>query len=124
MFVRQPLGFLRRIRQYALAFIGERKIDRSRNLLADGCVSFDLLANGFNGGVRPQKSIGKRLVLTQQAEQEMLGLNIRRAKLAGFIPCKKYDATCFFCITIEHVPPRKTTAVVEPQVSLNPNPSH
>src|SRR5580704_10209152 len=38
----------------------------------------------------------------------MLGLNVRGAKLAGLIPCKKYDATCLFCIAFEHIPPTKT----------------
>jgi len=43
----------------------------------------------------------------------MLGLNVRGAKLAGLIPCKKDDATCFFCIALEHIPPKKTAAVVD-----------
>jgi hypothetical protein len=41
-------------------------------------MSFNLLANGFDRGVRPQEAIGKSLVLAQQAEQQMLGLDVRR----------------------------------------------
>ena len=53
----QPLGFFGAIGQHALALMAERKIDRSGHLLANGGVRFNLLANGFDGGVRPQETI-------------------------------------------------------------------
>jgi hypothetical protein len=51
-----------------------------------------------------QEAIGQGFVFTQKSEQQVLGLYIRRAELAGFIPCKKYDAPCFFRVTLEHKP--------------------
>src|SRR2546429_3598080 len=43
----------------------------------------------------------------------MLGLDVRAAILAGFVPGKKYDASRFLCITFEHVSsllPRRSRA--------------
>ena len=71
----QPLGFLGAIGQHALALVAQRQIDRGRNLLADGGVAFDLLANRFDRRVGAQKAIRQRLVFAQQAQQQMLGLD-------------------------------------------------
>ena len=65
---------------------------------------FDLLADRFNRRMRAQEAISQGFVFAQKSEQQMLGLNIRRAELAGFIPRKKDDAPCFFRITLEHKP--------------------
>src|SRR5262249_42744962 len=92
MFVGGTLGFFSRVRQHALALIAQREIDRSRNLLADGSVPFDLLADGLHGRVRAKEAVGQGLVLAQQPEQQVLGLYIRRPKLAGLIPRKEDDA--------------------------------
>src|SRR5438876_953066 len=54
--------------------------------------------------MRAQESISQGFVFSQQSQQQVLGLYVRRAELAGFIPRKKYDAPCFFCITLEHKP--------------------
>jgi hypothetical protein len=32
----------------------------------------------------------------------VFGLDVRAAVLAGFVPCKEYDASRFFCIPFEH----------------------
>jgi len=39
--------------------------------------------------MRTQKTIGQGLVFAQESEKQMLGLNIRRSELAGFIAGKK-----------------------------------
>ena len=98
----QALGFLGAIRQHALALVAERQIDRGRNLLADGGVAFDLLADGFDGRVRPQKAVGQRLVFAQQAEQQVLGFDIRAAELAGLVTREEDDPPGFFRITFKH----------------------
>ena len=63
----QPLGFFGAVGQHALALVAERQIHGSGNLLADGGVSFDLLADGFHRGVGAQEPVRQRLVLAQQA---------------------------------------------------------
>jgi len=105
MFMGQALCFFRRIGEHALTFVREGQIDRGGDFLADGRVSFDLLPNGLNRRMRAQEPVGERLVFTQQTKQQVLRFNIRRAKLACFIPRKEDDAPGLFCITFEHVPP-------------------
>jgi hypothetical protein len=51
----------------------------------------------------PQEAIGQGFVLAHQAEQQMLGLDVRAAILAGFVSRKENNASCFFCIAFEHV---------------------
>src|SRR5579862_2704187 len=107
--VRKALGFFGGIREYALAFVAQRKVDRGRNLLADRGVSLDLLANRFNRGVRPQETIGQGLVFTQESEKQMLRLDIRRPELAGFVACEKDDAPGFLRIAFKHNAPSPLT---------------
>ena len=65
--VAEPFGFFGAIGEHAFAFVAEGKIDRSRNFLPHGGMRLNLLANGFDGGVRPQESIGESFILAQQA---------------------------------------------------------
>ena len=104
----QPLGFFRAIGQHALALVAQRQVDGSGNLLADRGVAFNLLADGFDGGVRAQEPVGQRFVFAQQAEQQMFGFDIRTAELAGLVPREEDDPPRFFRITFKHwlwVPP-------------------
>ncbi len=101
--VRKPLRFFGGIGQNPLAFIAQRQIDRSRNLLPDRGMPFDLLADGFDRGMRAQEPIGQGFVFAQKSQQQVLRLNIRRPELAGFIARKKDDAPCFFRITFKHI---------------------
>ncbi len=103
--VREALGFFRGIGENALAFVAQRKIDRGRNFLADGGVSFDLLANGFDRGVGPQETIGQGFVFAQESEKQMLRLDIGRPELAGFVACEKDDAPGFLRIAFKHNAP-------------------
>src|SRR5713226_3222351 len=105
VFVREALRFLGGIRKYPLAFIAQRKVNRCRNLFADGGMSLDLFAAGFDGSVRTQEPIGQGFVFTKQPQQQVLGLNIRRTDLAGFVPRKEDDPSCLFRITFEHIAP-------------------
>ncbi len=73
----EPLRLLGGIGQHALALVAERQIHRGGHLLADRGVPLDLLADGFDRGVRAQEAIGQRLVLAQQAQQQVLGLDVR-----------------------------------------------
>jgi hypothetical protein len=49
-----------------------------------------------------QEAVGKGLVLTQKAQQQMLGLDIGRAELACLIACEEDYAPCFFGVTFKH----------------------
>ena len=98
----QPLGLLGAIRQHALALVAQRQIHRSGNLLADRGVPFDLLADGLHRGVRPQEPVRQRLVLAQQAEQQMLGLDVGTAELAGLVPGEEDHPSRFLRVTLKH----------------------
>ena len=100
--MRKALGFLRGIGENPLAFIAQREIDRSRNLLADGGVSLDLLANGFDRGVGAQETIGQGFIFAQESEKQVLSLDIGRPELAGFVACEKDDAPGFLRIAFKH----------------------
>src|SRR5262249_58742467 len=54
--------------------------------------------------MRAQKAVGQCLVFTQQAQQQVLRLNVRRPKLAGLVSCKEDDAPGFLGIPLEHIP--------------------
>src|SRR5215469_16704145 len=54
--------------------------------------------------MRAQEAVGQGLVLAQQSQQQVLGLNIRRPKLAGLIPREKDDAPGFLRVPFEHKP--------------------
>src|SRR5216110_1526660 len=71
--------------------------------LADGDAGFNLFSYRFDRALLPQETVGQGFVLAHQAEQQMLGLDVRAAILAGFVPGEKYDASRFLCITFEHV---------------------
>ena len=105
MAVREALGFLGGIGENPLAFIAEREIDRGRDLLADGGVSLDLLADGFDRGMGPQETIGQGFVFAQESEKQVLRLDIGRPELAGFIACEKDDAPGFLRIAFKHNAP-------------------
>jgi hypothetical protein len=100
--VAQPLGFFRRIGQHPLALVGERQVHGGRDLFADGGMRLNLLANRLHRSVRAQEAVGQRLVLAQQAQQQVLGLDIGRAELAGLIPREEDHAPCLLRIAFEH----------------------
>src|SRR6266851_4921776 len=101
--VAEALRFFRRHIKDALALRAERHFDGGRDALANSDAAFDLFAYRFDRALLAQETVGQRLVLAHQAEQQMLGLDVRAAILAGFVPRKKYDASRFLCITFEHV---------------------
>ena len=98
----QAFGLFRAIGQHALALVAQRQIHRSGNLLADGGVPFDLLADGFHRRVRPQEAVGQRLILPQQSQQQMFGLDIRAAELAGLVPREEDYSSRFLRVALKH----------------------
>src|SRR5579862_175036 len=102
--VRQAFRFFRGVSQDPLAFVAQRQIDRGRNLLANRGVAFNLLADRFYRGVRPQEAVGQGLIFAQKPKQQMLSLNIRRPELAGFVARKEDYASGFLRVTFKHMP--------------------
>jgi hypothetical protein len=51
----------------------------------------------------PQKSIRKLLIFSQEAEKQMLGLDVRAAELAGLIPGEEDNAPRLFRVSLKHV---------------------
>ena len=99
----EPLRFLGGIGQNPLAFIAEREVDRCGDLFPDRGVSFDLLADRFDRGMRAQETIGQSLVFAQKSQQQVLRLNIGRTELTGLIAREKNDAPGLLCITFKHI---------------------
>src|SRR5215467_740912 len=103
VFVAQTFGLFRGHVQDALALRAQGHFDRSGNALANSDAGFNLFANGFDGTLLAEKTVGQSLVFAHQAEKQMLRLNIWAAILAGLVPGKEYDTTRFLCIAFEHV---------------------
>jgi len=102
VFVAEPLSLLGRVRQYGLTFVRKREVDRSRYLFADGGVRLDLLPNRFDRSVRAQEAVGQRFVFAQKAEQQVFGLDIRRAELTGLITGEEDHTSRLLRIAFEH----------------------
>src|SRR4029077_14712515 len=103
VFYAQAFRFLTSHIQDAFAFRAERNFHGSGDALANSDARFNLFANGLDGSLLPQEAIGQGFILAHQAEQEMLGLDVRTAVLAGLISSKENYATRFFGIAFEHV---------------------
>ena len=101
--VPEPFGFFRGHAQDVLALGAERDFDGGRDALANGDTRLDLLADRLDRSLLAQETVRQRFVLAHQAEQQMLGLNVRAAVLASFVSCEKYDSSRFFSVAFEHV---------------------
>src|ERR1700731_2970730 len=55
--------------------------------------------------MRTQEAVRQRLVLPQQPEQQVLGLDVRRPELTGLIAREENHAPRLLRIAFEHVPP-------------------
>jgi hypothetical protein len=100
--VAQPLGLFRRERQNPLALVTQGQIDARGDLLPDRRLRLDLFANRFDVGLAAEKPVSQRLVFPQQAQQQMLRLNVRAAKLAGLVPREEDDPAGLFGVAFEH----------------------
>src|SRR6185437_1121745 len=102
--VAEAFRLFRRVGQYPFAFIAQRQIHGSGNLLPNRGVPFNLLADRLYRRMRAQKAICQRFVFAQQAQQKVLRLYVRRAELAGLVSCKEDYAPGFLCVPLEHIP--------------------
>src|SRR5882757_4127258 len=66
-------------------------------------MTLDLLTDRFHRCMRAQETVRQGLIFSQQSEQQVFGLDVRRTELAGLVPRKKDDAPGFLRITFEHI---------------------
>ena len=101
--VQQAIGLFGRELEHALRLGAERDLDRRRHLLAEDGAPFDLLANRFEGEVRPREDPARQpLALADQAEEQVLGFDRNAPELAGFIAREEEDAPRSFGVPLEH----------------------
>ena len=103
--VSEPLGFFGGVVEDALALLAQGNFDRRGNAFANGDARFNFLADGFDRAVRAQEPVGESLILAHQPEQQMLGLDVRAAILAGLVPRKKDHSPRFLCVAFKHGSP-------------------
>src|SRR2546429_3451465 len=105
----RSLSYANSIATVLFFFSSRRRHTRcSRDWSSDVCSSdldarLNLFTNGFDRALLAQEAVGQSFVLAHQAKQQMLRFNVGTAILAGFVSCKKDDATRFLCIPFEHV---------------------
>src|ERR1700757_5458707 len=64
--------------------------------------------------MRPQEPVGRGFTLAQKPQQQVFGLDVRRAELAVFIAREKNDAPGFLRVAFKHI------ALPEPSGSSSP----
>src|SRR6202012_6198968 len=94
--------FFGAVGKHALALVAEREVYRRGNLLAHRRMPFNLLPDGFHGGMRPQKPVCELFVLSQKPQKQVFRLDERTAELAGLVTREEDDAPRFFGITLKH----------------------
>src|SRR6516225_8922894 len=94
VFMVKPFGLFRAIGKNALALVAQREVDGSRHFFAHGGVRFNLLTDRFDRCAGAEEAVRQRLILAEQAEQKMLGLDARTSELAGFVASEEDNAAC------------------------------
>src|SRR5207253_9785723 len=81
----------------------EGDFHRSGHLLAEHGAAFDFFADVFEGQMRPRETpAGEALAFTNQAEQQVLGLNGDAAELTGLVSGEKKHPPGPFGVAAEH----------------------
>jgi hypothetical protein len=101
--VQEAVGFFRRKLQNPLRFSAEGDLNRGGNLLAEDRSPFDFLANALQRQVGAgEDPAGQTLPFSNQAEQEVLGLDRDASELACFVSREEEDTSRPFRIAFEH----------------------
>ena len=98
----KPFSLLGCVIEDALALLAERNFHRRGDALANRDTRLNLLADGLDGAMGAQKTIGQRLVFTHEAEQEVLGFDVRASVLTGLIAREEDHAAGLFRIAFKH----------------------
>jgi hypothetical protein len=102
MFMAQPLRLLRGVCQHPLAIGGKRQVHAGRNCFADNCEPLDLPADRFHRTVGAKEAVGQRLILAQDAQQHVLGIDIRRAELTRLVPREEDHTARLLGVLVKH----------------------
>src|SRR5947209_11432436 len=98
----------------ALGFGREGEFDRGGNLFAQGGAPLDLLAYGFERGLRAREEARRQsLVLAHEAQQQVLRLDGGRAELRGLVPREEDNPPRLLRVSLKHKKdyrPMKTAA--------------
>src|SRR5215510_6080283 len=101
--VKEPVGLLGGELEHTFRLAAEGNLDRSRHLLPEDRAALDFLANTFERQMRSRENTaGQPLAFTNQAEEQVLGLNRRATELRGFIAGEKKNAPRSFRISFKH----------------------
>src|ERR1700733_10858612 len=86
-------------------------------------MALDLFADRFHRRVGAQEPVGQGLIFAQQSEEQVFGLYIRRAELAGLVPREKDNAPGFLRVAFKHIliPPQGSRAKARPSPNPRPN---
>src|SRR4029077_18946619 len=105
--VRKALSLLGSVIQNPLALGAQREIDGGRDLLPDGNVSVNSLADGLDRGMTAQEPKDESFVFAHKSQQQVLRF-YRRTELTGLVARKEDDAQCYIRVPSEHdAPPRQ-----------------
>src|SRR5271165_3948020 len=96
--VMEPISFVSCIRQNALAFQAERH--RGLSELDGRGRFFRLFADG--GGIKLRQDVEDPLALAQETQQQVFGLDFRRAELAGFVAREENHSARFLRVSLKH----------------------
>src|SRR6266702_1293734 len=120
--VRQAFSFFRGVGEHALTDMAQRQVDRGRGSRTNVAAPLDFFADGFYRGVRMQESIRQRLVLAQEAQQQMFRLDVSATELTGFVAGEEDDTTSCFRISLEHraSSSRRDSVVTPPSAESGP----
>src|SRR2546422_510123 len=102
--VLQAFGFLHGELKNALRLGTEGDLDRGRDPLLKHRTAFDVASNILEGDARALEDPARdSFAVTQQPQQEMLGLDREMAELAGLVPGEKERAPGCLCVSFEHL---------------------
>src|SRR2546428_13819718 len=101
--VPKTIGFVRRILEHPLCLGAERNLDGGRNLFLKRRAPDDLLSQLCERDVRAREDPAREaFALSNQPQQQMLGLDRRVAQPAGLVTGEEQDPTCSFGVPLEH----------------------
>src|SRR5208283_1893971 len=118
--VREKRGFVGSVCQHTLALAAQGQVHGSGDLLPDGRVTLNLFPDGFDRCMGPKEPIGERLVFAQEAEQQVLRLDVRRTELAGFVACEEDYSPGLFRVPFKHGPLQELSGMFPPIRALLP----
>ena len=102
LFLAQEFAFRGAVSHGSPGFVTQRDVDGSGDFRVFITVVRDSGAKSFDPGVRTEQMVCQRLILAEQAEEEMFRFGSGAAELAGLIAGEEDSSPCRFAETLEH----------------------